>query len=185
MLTYLRIGRWFGLAMATGIVLVVGVACSAVSEPETVFVPVDAAVGDTSSDAASDVSSFLHDAGACEPGAVSTYQPMFHPASGAWQGLCEDGLIEQYYASCLGTNADNDQCSAFKAMNKDCAACIVTPDTASQYGPIIDHGTFVTANVAGCIELVADGTASDAGAADLLACARAVQAQAGCELAAC
>jgi hypothetical protein len=53
----------------------------------------------------------------------------------------------------------------------------VTPETADHYGPVIDHMGFVTANVAGCIEL----TDYPSG----LACAKSVQAANGCELAAC
>jgi hypothetical protein len=60
--------------------------------------------------------------------------------------------------------------------NAKCAACILTPDTAAKYGPLIDHGNLVTANVAGCLELLAPGS---------LACAKAVQQLGGCELAAC
>jgi hypothetical protein len=51
------------------------------------------------------------------------------------------------------------------------------------YGPIIDHGAFVTANVAGCIDLEIAG-ATDGGSA-AIGCAKAVDALEGCEVAAC
>jgi hypothetical protein len=66
-------------------------------------------------------------------------------------------------------------------MNEACVACILTPETAAKYGPILDHGGFVTANVAGCLELAGDEQPD----ASELSCAQTVQALAGCELAAC
>jgi hypothetical protein len=57
-----------------------------------------------------------------------------------------------------------------------CAACIVTTESADFYGPVIDHGGFVTPNVAGCIELTDHSQYT---------CAENVQALTGCELAAC
>src|SRR4029077_20819097 len=60
--------------------------------------------------------------------------------------------------------------------NARCAKCLLTPDSANSYGPLIDHGTFLTTNVAGCIELT-DPMA--------ISCAKSVEALAGCELYAC
>jgi hypothetical protein len=57
-----------------------------------------------------------------------------------------------------------------------CAACVLTSYTSDPLGPIIDYGEFVGGNVAGCIELEAPRE---------LACAKAVQALTGCEIAAC
>jgi hypothetical protein len=121
------------------------------------------------------------DGNACQPGSVATYHPdAYHPASGASQGACvaSGGAdpIRAFYDACLGSSATTDQCNAVRQTNAACVACILTPDSATAYGPLIDHGSFVTANVAGCLELVAPGS---------LSCARAVQALGGCELAAC
>jgi hypothetical protein len=119
------------------------------------------------------------DANACLPGDVGTYQPVaFHPASAAWQGLCPPDLITGFYDACLGPLATPSACAAFKADRAAgrCASCILTLDTSSHYGPLVDHGTFITTNVAGCIELT-----DPAG----LSCAKSLQALGGCELAAC
>jgi hypothetical protein len=122
-------------------------------------------------------------AGACQPGVVSTYVPAtYQPATGVWQGVCvDDGqdLIGQYYDACFGDGATPAACTAFKTMSAAtaaCAACILTPVAASRLGPIIDYGGFVGKNTAGCIELVEPGG---------LPCATAVQALTGCELQAC
>lgn len=120
------------------------------------------------------------DATACLPGDVTTYAPQYRPATGAYQSKCHDGDVQAFFDACLGTNATSDNCNKFMGdtTTSGCAACILTPDSAMKYGPLIGHGSFVTANVAGCLELV-DATSSG------LACAKAVQALAGCELLAC
>ncbi len=136
-----------------------------------------------------DVGAFLLDAAmpdaggaagpaACRPGDVGTYQPAYHPASAAWQGLCDPALISGFYDACLGSHATTATCAAFRTdpVAEHCAECILTRDDLSHYGPLIDHGTFLSTNVAGCIELT-DPSA--------LPCATALQALGGCELQAC
>lgn len=124
------------------------------------------------------------DAGSCGPGEVATYHPTYPPASVLY-GACTMGQVQGLYDACFGSNKSTDRCSDFRASNAACSACIITPESAPAYGPLIEHSGFVSTNVAGCIEVdVADGWASDAGAAELT-CAHAVQALEGCELAAC
>jgi hypothetical protein len=119
---------------------------------------------------------------------VATYHPdAYHPASGAGQGACVAGdagdPITEFYDQCLGPGRSGAGCDAFTQANAACAACILTPEAAMKYGPILDHGGFVTANVAGCLELAGDQLQQPD--ASELPCAKAVQALAGCELAAC
>ncbi|HEY1695410.1 MAG TPA: hypothetical protein VGL81_28890 [Polyangiaceae bacterium] len=126
------------------------------------------------------------DADACEPGSLATFRPPpYTPASGAGQGLCVSGAggdpITGFYQACLAADATVDGCNTFTQMNEACVACILTPETAAKYGPILNHGGFVTANVAGCLELAGDEQPD----ASELPCAKTVQALAGCELAAC
>ena len=125
------------------------------------------------------------DAGSCQPGSVATFQPgTHHPASGQWQGACVPDAsgdpVTGFYDSCLGASATSQHCSAFRETYAACVACLLTPASADRYGPLIDNGDFVTANVAGCIEI-----AGDQPDASQLFCAGAVQALAGCEMAAC
>ncbi len=126
------------------------------------------------------------DASACHAGAVDTYQPEpYHFAAAAWRGVCViggptgTGQDRGFFDACLGPQATRDACTAFRSNsdNDGCASCIETADTASHYGPLINQGgTFLTANVAGCIEL------TDPNA---LSCAKALQARNGCESWAC
>jgi hypothetical protein len=120
------------------------------------------------------------DGGACQPGSVQTFQPSaYRPATAAWQGVCvpHGGAdpIQLFHDKCLG-GASASLCDEFKQDYPACASCILTPDTADHYGPLIQHGGFVTGNVAGCLEL------TDPGA---LSCAKSVQALDQCELASC
>lgn len=124
------------------------------------------------------------DGGACMPGDVTTYHPMYHPPDvqpDACDGSLE--LVNQFFAACLGTHASTGDCNDFRQEHPDCASCIVSPESASSYGPVVEHGGFVTPNVGGCIEVEVEAT-PDAGSA-ALGCAHAVQALEGCELAAC
>jgi hypothetical protein len=120
------------------------------------------------------------DASSCHPGSVQTYTPdVYHSATAAYQGVCTMAEIREFYDNCLGPNIDASVCHALSqpdAADAACVACILTPDTADHYGPLIDHGTFITANVAGCIE-VTDSSG--------LSCAKSEAALAGCELSAC
>jgi hypothetical protein len=144
-------------------------------------VPVDGGGSSSSGGGSSGSSSGgFTDGSACLPGDVTTYSPLYHPATGAYLGKCGDTEVKDFYSYCLGPNASADSCNAFMADGgtSDCADCLLTPDSAPKYGPLIGHGSFVTANVPGCIEIT-DSTSTG------LACAKAVQALAGCELLAC
>jgi hypothetical protein len=120
------------------------------------------------------------DANACQPASVATYMPGPYHAPSPYQGVCNPsgGIdpVTRFYDVCLGKNADSMTCAAFEQANAACVACILTPDSAKAYGPLLDHGGFVTANIAGCLER------SDPA---MLMCAKAVQVLSGCELAAC
>jgi hypothetical protein len=94
--------------------------------------------------------------GTCGPGDVSTFQPTWHPPTGAHQGLCTSTQISAYYTACLDPNATTSTCQSFQLSNAACAACISTDDTASSYGPLINKANvgIVTINVGGCIALL-------------------------------
>jgi hypothetical protein len=144
------------------------------------------------SDATSDdggASTFpLGDASACRPGDVGAYQPgPYHFAAEPWRGSCViggpsgNGQDRLFFDRCLAPDATPDGCATFQSnvANAECAKCILTPDSAPThdgYGPLINHGTFISTNVAGCLEL------TDPNA---LSCAKALQALGGCELRAC
>jgi hypothetical protein len=135
---------------------------------------------EASSQDASDDGVPLADGSACRPGDVQTYVPgRYHPATAAWQGACEGTQVQGFYDACLGPQASTDACRAFSradAGNAPCASCILTQEPAAAYGPLVAHGTLITENVGGCIELTDPSG---------LPCAKEQQALLGCQLAAC
>ena len=118
----------------------------------------------------------------CRGSDVSTYLPaMYQPAaepSAACLGADGGTIWDAYFDACLAPSTTKEACASFTATpaNAACAACVLTSYTSDPLGPIIDYGEFVGGNVAGCIELEAPRD---------LACAKAVQALTGCEIAAC
>jgi len=172
--------------------LAVGMACAPVTvsgSGATVDAgTIDAAVIDAATNG--DGGSAEPDGGACVPGDVATFHPVYHPPAVQPQA-CTPELVGQFFTACLGSSRTTDACNDFRTDNPDCSACILTPEAPTSptpYGPLIDHGAFVTANVAGCIEVEVEGAAASAdggtGSAALV-CAKAVDALGGCQLAAC
>lgn len=139
---------------------------------------VDAAKPDAPHDAAP-----IDAAVTCAPADVTTFQPpTYVPAVGASQGKCTPAQIQSFYDDCLAPNATQATCAPFSrstgtAENKACAACIVTADSATSYGAIVEHKGVVNINIPGCMELT-----DPAGG---LMCAKAYQAADACDRAAC
>jgi hypothetical protein len=122
---------------------------------------------------------YTWDASACAPGDVQTFLPGPYVPASKQEGACAPELLGPLYDDCFGPQKTVSACLTFQKnpSYSACYACVVTPSTASSYGPIIDYDQeFLTPNVAGCIELAAHGT---------LTCAMPVQALGECELAAC
>jgi hypothetical protein len=178
-----RAGIVFGTRRAGALglsVLTAGVAlgqgCGVSQPPASVG---DAGLLETGS--SDDAPHLFQDANACAPGDVQTYvAERYRPATAMYQGVCTRDQITGFYEACLvGPDASTSSCAAFMdpdASTGACAACILTPESASAYGPLIDHGGFITPNVGGCIELTDPNG---------LPCAKAQQALLGCELLAC
>ncbi len=119
------------------------------------------------------------DASSCHPGSVVTFVPNGYRAADVRTGACTDAQISAYFDACFGSHSSSAACSAFgrdASADATCAACILTSDSGSRYGPLVASGALVRANVAGCIELTEPR---------LLSCAKTVQAESACELAAC
>jgi hypothetical protein len=119
------------------------------------------------------------DASSCHPGSVETFVPKSYRAAAVRADACTDAQIRAYFDACFGSLSSAATCSAFgqdASADATCGACIRTSDSASRYGPLVGSGSLVRANVAGCIELTEPS---------LLSCAKAVQAESACELAAC
>jgi hypothetical protein len=171
---------WWFLAAATGVLVQVS-ACGEVSPPLAALPDAGAWDGAIHLPEAS-TTVIEVDADSCHPGDVSTYvAPAYHSAlvtPDACGPLGQGSSIQQFYEACFGPSATPTQCTTYSLSYASCAACMVTPGTADHYGPYVDVGGALLPNVAGCIELVDPSAAA-------LACAKALQAQVGCERAAC
>jgi hypothetical protein len=110
--------------------------------------------------------------------------PSYQHAQPAQAAACTSALIDDFYASCLGPGASTSACdqnwgspdSGEDLAHATCEECLVTASTSPTLGPVVNYGTTVSVNVAGCIELL-DPTN--------LACARSVQQADECEHQAC
>jgi hypothetical protein len=155
------------VAGVSALVLGAFVLASGCSDP-----PGPAATPDASADVKIDVKPPTYGAGdtalpnLCTPGDVTGFTPQWvapNPASKA----CTQPLIDQYAADCLDdTTSSTTKCQAFNTANKACGACLVTPETATAYGPVIAKANNVLSlNVGGCLALTtADATAGGCGA---------------------
>ncbi|MGD0676935.1 MAG: hypothetical protein ABSC94_16090 [Polyangiaceae bacterium] len=125
------------------------------------------------------------DASACLPGDVETFvAPAYRPAIVEDACVAQDGgdPVTLYYDACLGPAATPAACLGVQSEYSACAACIATPIHAAAYGPlVVDVSGVARPNRAGCVELAT--AASDPAAG--IECAKAVQAQSNCEIAAC
>ncbi len=142
------------------------------------------------SDARTTSDATAHDGGSsdsgitsCMPADVSTFQPpAYVSASGAGQGKCTPAQIQTFYDDCLAPNVTQATCAPFNGTtatpeNKACYQCIITRDTDTKFGPVVEHKGVVSINLPGCMEL--------RDAAKGLMCAKAYQAADGCNRAAC
>jgi hypothetical protein len=116
-------------------------------------------------------------ASSCHPGSGEFFMPgKYRPATGLYQNKCTGLSIVDYYNACLGPKASTSECAARHMIDSTCVDCIITPDTAPYYGPIVQHMEVAQENVAGCIELLDPGNTM---------CAYNVQQSVACDVAAC
>jgi hypothetical protein len=119
---------------------------------------------------------------ACPPAPLDEWvAPGYRHAQARQPLACGAGLIQDFYASCLGPAATNDGCNQSWGAGEDlthqtCQNCLVTASGATAWGPLVNYGTTVSVNVAGCIELLDPSQAS---------CAASVQAADVCQHQAC
>jgi hypothetical protein len=121
--------------------------------------------------------------GTCCPADMSSFVPKWHPPAARTQ-KCTQAQVDGYH-QCLRdgqTQSNPASCAPFgsnvTAANKACVACIVTQDTAPQYGPIIVSKGTVQMNVAGCIAIATNDPNGNG-------CAGAYSAASECSNSAC
>jgi hypothetical protein len=139
--------------------------------------------GDGGGDAGAGVGDAAADAPpACPPVPLDEWAaPAYRPAQPRQPLACSAIMIQDFYASCLGPDATNEGCNQTWGAGEDsahqtCQSCLVTQSSATAWGPLVNYGTTVSVNVAGCIELLDPSQGS---------CAASVQAADVCQHAAC
>jgi len=112
----------------------------------------------------------------CPPDVSSFVPPPYVPAA-VHRGSCSTQQIADYDAACLNSTTSTPvKCSAFQVANAACSSCLLTQDSASGWGALINHQNlgFLDVNVAGCMEIEGN-----------VPCAVLEEALAACEAAAC
>jgi hypothetical protein len=117
----------------------------------------------------------------CAPETVVGFSPRWIPPA-AHQGACTQQSIDLFLQSCLGPTSDQVACNSYlgTVVGKTCSGCIITPSSASSYGPLVEDtlSGLLHLNVAGCVALAsADSSATG--------CAARVQASQQCGDVAC
>jgi hypothetical protein len=140
------------------------------------------AIGDASAQPWHDGGVILFDAAACQPGDVLPFAPTAYVHAAAPSDACQvtasGNPADAIFDGCFGASATPAGCAYAVKNNDPCWRCIdTTVSGAAAYGPVLADGTgIVRLNVAGCIEL------SDPSA---IACAKALEAKAECDVDAC
>lgn len=146
-----------------------------------------ARAADAGTDGGDDAGDDGGDAGLACPTPASIpagYAPPAYVHGVPHENACSQQLIADYYAQCLDTASTAQTCAPWTnspdAAHQACVACLVTPVTASAYGPVVETtvGNIIVSepNLAGCIEI-----ADPAG----LSCATKLQDRTDCDEAAC
>lgn len=115
------------------------------------------------------------DAGACAP-SLGPWSPQIDPPFYSHANVCTTQQIQDIYAYCFTSNADQTKCKSVMATDAACAACLITPITASKLGALVSLANGVTElDVPGCIAIeTGDATCaqrdSDARQCELASC---------------
>ncbi len=179
--------------MFVGVASTVGALAFGCSSSTTTVTPGDdggaGGDGSTSTDAKTDKPSATGDTGpgsdsaasTCAYAAPTSFTPTWKPPT-AHKNACNQATIDNFLKFCLGVQTDQGAaCNSLlgTANGKACAACIDTPSTAANLGPLISHAEgYVSINTAGCVALAQN---------DLTAggCGAKILAEAQCDAAAC
>jgi hypothetical protein len=117
----------------------------------------------------------------CAPGSTAGFKPTWKPPA-PHQNICTQSQIDGFFTGCIKTGSTNQTCAPYgtngTAANQACAKCLITAQTASSYGALIDKSGVVEVNIAGCLA-IAEGKIDGSG------CAGKLQAGSQCDDAAC
>ncbi len=145
-----RLTRAFGMCVAIVPVLLIAASSCNSADDSSSTTGNDASIGSPDSGAASDAI-----ASSCVPGDVSSFTGGdYHPPAGAYQGKCDDDLLESYI-DCK-KNANPVSCNLFASGDgATCLSCLETKQSDANWGPIVydASGMNGTPNLPGCLAL--------------------------------
>ncbi|HEY2366484.1 MAG TPA: hypothetical protein VGH87_08865 [Polyangiaceae bacterium] len=116
------------------------------------------------------------------PADVSKFSPTAPKLARAYQAACGSGQVTAFYNACIATSATTYSCQSWETAsqsNNSCAACMISNDYESAWGPIVNHLGYSFINQMGCAELLTQNPAPSG------TCAYDEWADLSCAMAAC
>ena len=106
----------------------------------------------------------------CAP-SLGPWSPEVDPPFFTHANVCTFQEINDVYAYCFSSNVNATQCQATLTQDASCAACLITPDTASKWGAVLGlaNGIF-DVDLPGCIAIETGDLACAQHASDLRQC---------------
>lgn len=86
--------------------------------------------------------------------------------------------LQAFYDACIAQGLVSPDCLTFESDAGSCAQCILSPETATSWGPVVVRNSIPTLNVGGCMALVQSDASSTS-------CAQKASDEQGCEQLAC
>jgi MYXO-CTERM domain-containing protein len=137
--------------------------------------------------AASDANAACGSGLSCEVCNVSGFTPTTMAAPiGPTSGDCTDQDISDFDTACLAASATQSTCSTWESSaSKSCLGCLLTQDTATQWGALVCNTSGCNFNVQGCVDLALGTVSQEKQAGGSGSCGDAINASYGCQEYAC
>ena len=104
------------------------------------------------------------------PEDVSSFKPTAPKPARAFKSACGTGQITAFYNACATSYATQYSCQSWEsasASNAACTSCMISNDSDSTWGPIVNHSDYAFVNATGCAQLLNAATCASAAWADL------------------
>ena len=100
----------------------------------------------------------------CPPGSLASFTTKYHAPDTNGPGSCTASEIAQFYTACLDpVNSTQAACTSYQngIGGLFCSPCLVTPSTASKWGPLVQYpDNTVSLNSGGCYAISASAALS-------------------------
>lgn len=102
----------------------------------------------------------------CTPQSVCSFVPSPPPAAAKQPGVCTAQDVQTFYDACIDPG-NSTNCTNFTQTKANCFKCLLTPDTSSAWGALIqDQNDLLKNNIAGCFSVKGNGSCEGAVASD-------------------